>query len=309
MESQTKNMVDNSTAYKSVRFGELITKLDAHRITDSEVSRETVNGITTESRVVKIGPSLAESLLLNNHNNRPVTDSNVKKIANAMQTGEWTYNAEPIRFDDDGVLLDGQHRLLALIKSNMTFEFKVITGFSPEIFTTLDVGKTRSGSDILSIAGFDNHRILDHAANFVFKFVTKGSKSHANYKNLTHKELVKFVKSEPFLEESAQFYVDVKKLQNMKILSPKVIAGMHFLLGKKDAFEAKIFLKRLVTGEDNPSDSPIFVLRNRLIDNKMSNKKLNTDDINKLIITAWNKFRDGEKISRLVTPRKTPKIK
>lgn len=307
METQTSV---GTTTYQSVRFQELLTKLDSHRVAETDIVTETVNGSTIQSRVVKIGPALAEALLLNNTNNRPFRKSNLDNLINAMTTGEWVYDAQPIRFDNDGTLLDGQHRLMAIFKSEKSFPFKVLTGFSPEIFTTLDVGAVRNGSDVLAIAGFENHNVLDKCANFVYKFMTKSKKNHANYKNLTHKELIKFVESEPFLVESAQFYADVKKLQTRPvILTQRALAGLHFLLGKKDAFEAKIFLKRLVTAENIQEETPLALLRRRLVDNFFSRNKMNPDDITKLVIHAWNKHRAGKKPNQLKIPKNMPEIK
>ena len=67
---------------------------------------------------VLITPKLAKELLLKNNSNRRITKSFVTTYANDMREGRWKGNtAEFIKIADDGDILDGQHRLLAIIET------------------------------------------------------------------------------------------------------------------------------------------------------------------------------------------------
>ena len=68
-----------------------------------------------------ISPEEAARFLEKNTNNRALTEQQVRYYAQQMKAGEWTYDGQPIRFAEDGQLLDGQHRLTALVESNTTF--------------------------------------------------------------------------------------------------------------------------------------------------------------------------------------------
>lgn len=68
-----------------------------------------------EIEEIDIEPHLAESWLTKNVKNRNLTDRIAKKYARDMASGKWKTTGDPIRFDVDGNLIDGQHRLQACV--------------------------------------------------------------------------------------------------------------------------------------------------------------------------------------------------
>ena len=69
-------------------------------------------------KVETITPKLAEKWMEANKNNRPLRRSLVGRYAGAIRRGQWELNGESIKFDEDGVLFDGQHRLAAVVEAN-----------------------------------------------------------------------------------------------------------------------------------------------------------------------------------------------
>ncbi len=109
---------------------------------------------------VKITPEKATELLKNNDHNRKVTKSRVAEYAKEMLSGMWMYNGESIIISESGRLLDGQHRLMAVIDSDTTIEAELIEGVPDQsgdvdIFLTINT-KNRSNVDALTIAGFND---------------------------------------------------------------------------------------------------------------------------------------------------------
>ena len=98
-----------------------------------------------------ITPEMSAIFLSNNTNNRKVTERNVTAIARALSNNEWALNGETIKFDVDGNVIDGQHRLLACVRTGIPFESYIIKNLPSESFTTIDIGSKRTASDILSI--------------------------------------------------------------------------------------------------------------------------------------------------------------
>lgn len=82
--------------------------------------------ITAE--VLDITPEIAARLLQKNPHNRKITSGGVKKWAESMMAQRWKV-AQPILIDRNGNLLDGQHRLTAVIKTGMTIKMLVIRGW------------------------------------------------------------------------------------------------------------------------------------------------------------------------------------
>lgn len=90
-----------------------------------------------EMTVEKINPKKAKEYMRKNVNNPRGTNSlsrsHVKELADDMAAGLWQLNAEPIVFDEDGFLKNGQHRLAAVMMSGVTIEVVVIRGVSRDV--------------------------------------------------------------------------------------------------------------------------------------------------------------------------------
>lgn len=105
------------------------------------------------SRAVKISPTRAAEMLEANSSNRPLSRPVVRALADAMQRGDWMVTHQGIAFDTNGVLVDGQHRLAAIIEADIPVEITVFTDVEPGTFDVLDTGKRRNASDVLAIGG------------------------------------------------------------------------------------------------------------------------------------------------------------
>lgn len=98
--------------------------------------------------VETITPEKAKQYLEQNTNNyRKLSPSKVTQYANDMMAGQWEENGEPIQFAENGVLLNGQHRLAAIVKSGVTISMPVIRGISNDV-SLFDIGKARTAKDI-----------------------------------------------------------------------------------------------------------------------------------------------------------------
>jgi hypothetical protein len=77
----------------------------------------------------------------------------VRSFAEAMRRGEWLVTHQGIAFDVNGVLVDGQHRLAAVIEADQPVEMTVFTEVPEGAFDVLDTGKRRTAADVLAIEG------------------------------------------------------------------------------------------------------------------------------------------------------------
>jgi len=101
-----------------------------------------------------VTPDVAIRWLENaNPNNRAVSDAHVARLARDMSEGRWILTHEGIAFDPQGRLLDGQHRLWAVIESNQPVEMHVFFNLTPEALMVINTGKPRSLADVLRISG------------------------------------------------------------------------------------------------------------------------------------------------------------
>jgi len=126
------------------------------------------------SKVITITPEMATSFLERNTSNRPIRKPAVAFLKNSILRGEWITTHQGIAFDEHGVLIDGQHRLMAIASSGMSVEIMVTWGIERKAFSVIDTLTPRKLSDLLGI---------DRKSGEVVNLLT----SICHYGNLTSK--------------------------------------------------------------------------------------------------------------------------
>src|SRR4051794_37109554 len=94
---------------------------------------------------VLVTPEMAMRLLDANKLNRPLTSGHAERIAQQIIQGKWRFNGDTIKISEDGDVLDGQHRLFAIIEAKIAVETIIVYGIKRDAFATIDtIRKTRS---------------------------------------------------------------------------------------------------------------------------------------------------------------------
>lgn len=100
--------------------------------------------------IIEVTPELAAAWLnLYNHGNRKMRRSHVKRMALLMENDEFSTTPQGIIFGLSGTLLDGQHRLQAIVETGITQSLLVIRHVDDSLFTKVDQGAKRSMVDLL----------------------------------------------------------------------------------------------------------------------------------------------------------------
>ena len=126
--------------------------------------------ISSELPDVEVGievitPELAhEYLEANFTNNRKLTARTVNRYTSLMKNGMWKLSTDAIGFDSTGRMVNGQHRLTAIIESDTSHAFIVVRGLPPENTTVFDLGKRRMMHERLTVAG---HEISEHCCAII----------------------------------------------------------------------------------------------------------------------------------------------
>lgn len=106
---------------------------------------------TQSTSVWHITPELAAGWLeQNTTDNRVVRTAWVNLLADAIRKGQWRLTHQGIAFDTKGQLVDGQHRLWAIIEAGTAVDMAVTTGVEPKAFTVFDIGAKRTLADSLN---------------------------------------------------------------------------------------------------------------------------------------------------------------
>lgn len=102
-----------------------------------------------------ITPEVAQGLLVeHNKLNRKENSKHIDTIAKDMLSGCWHLNHQPIAVDADANVIDGQHRLAAVLKSGKPQPFLVVLySRSLQVNNTIDTGRPRSYLDHIAMKG------------------------------------------------------------------------------------------------------------------------------------------------------------
>lgn len=252
-----------------------------------------------KTEVRTITPVVATEMLKKNLNNRKVSEKHVSFLSDEMRSGNWLFDGQPIRFSEDNTLIDGQHRLNAIIKSKTSQNLLVITGLSKETFKVMDTGKNRNAADVLSMNGEMYYADISSCAKFLIRFKSNNYSGTGNRRSSTSNTSIV-----EWLEENRVIVENIKTADRLRmafsgVLTRTNIASLLYLFSKKDVNIAEDFMRRLCTGLDLGIESPVFVLRKLLIKDKMSKASLPQNDRIALIIKGWNAYRLGKSVKFL----------
>lgn len=194
---------------------------------------------------VYVKPEMARIIIERfNNGNRPVTAEKVKEYSAAMLADDWKMVGDTVTFSDAGDVFDGQHRLLASIRTGTPFVSLFYFDVDESLFWYKDGGKSRSASDGLSMMGWTNTNRVAAIARWLELYRTNVVKSRKTYAKHHIRDIV---------EAS-----DKDRLRSATVMSERVYyadrtpsgpAGMLYYYAKeKNPALADIFFEAWVSG-------------------------------------------------------------
>src|SRR5690606_37222008 len=103
--------------------------------------------------IVTVTPELASEWLTANKGNRTQRPKVIAAYSRDMTAGEWLFTGEAIKFDWNDRLIDGQHRLEAVLLAGASVRMLVIRYLDPRVQYVLDTAAKRTAGDALRFAG------------------------------------------------------------------------------------------------------------------------------------------------------------
>jgi hypothetical protein len=197
--------------------------------------------------------------LTNASRNRPIVDSAVRRYGADMETGRWTLNGQGIIFDTNGKLVDGRHRLTAIVATNAEVPMLVVRGALPEAFETMDSGRTRTLANTLAIEGHKNAAATSATARICFAYV-----SGMNLKfSATRSELLELIRRHPLIETYASMVASRDYLIKSLGVPRNSLAAVLAIANDAGAHEQDVreFFDGFATGEGLFHGDPRLTLR------------------------------------------------
>jgi len=270
----------------------------------------THNGrVTTKERVsiVTVTPNQAKKWLEGNVDNRNLREARVLQLAQVLQRDEWELTGDALVFDEDDTLLNGQHRLTAVVVADVPARFLVLRGVPAKTQEVMDQGLARTLGDQLQRRGVPYYTYVSSALFWLHRLEYSEVSSVAHYAEPTmrpsFRQLLKLYEENLDLAEEAAKIG--RHVSNLKVRAGATLAIYHRLRRIEDDNidgEVDIFFEKWLTGEGLKATDPIYRLREWTLDDAAKrHTKGRAPDYRFVayVITAWNKWRDGESIRQL----------
>lgn len=252
-----------------------------------------------EISIERVTPQKARQWVEGGRNNRRTSEIKVKQYAMDMDEGRWRQNAVPIVFNEDGELMDGRHRMLALIEHGKPLDFAVARGVDDEAMATFDVGLARRLKDFLHLRGEEYAEVKASMVNMLWRFETYGTFAHSN---LTQRAISISQALDYFDARAEEFRYAAGLGQSVRShvpLAASLVGALYIIFSAINESDADDFMEKVGSGAALlPTDS-VFLLRRRLIDNRGARDKLAQHVIAALAIKAWNAYRRGQPMQAL----------
>lgn len=257
-----------------------------------------------KAEIVKVTPETAREWLKKNLDNRPITQSHVKLLASQMASGEWKQTGETIQFSQSDRLIDGQHRLEAIVQSGTTHHLLVVWGVPDESQPAIDTGKTRSAGDVLSMNNIANHTIT---AAMIKNFLRYKSDitSYGGDKRLYHtnqKVLSTYQQDSDRYKESALYSQKLYKTSG-GLLPASVIGGFMLLFMERSTggkfAPVQRFFDSLLLGKGRDLESTSYVLYKKLLHAKANRQRISQRELYGMMVKTWNSEIEGRYIQHL----------
>ena len=239
---------------------------------------------------------------LNDHNtlNRKIREATVEAYARDMLEGRWEMTAEPLKFDRDGNLLDGQHRLHATARSGVSVTFPVARNVTAEAQRVMDTGTKRQTHDQLRLAGYSNTAMISAAGRLGWRADHGLLAPTHNKVKVTNSEVLNWVDSHSDIAEFAAMATRVRNTFDGGSIGAFLytIWRTHHIARSA----ADDFWEGVITGADLAAGDPRLALRAKLTKRPTAKDTESTRRAAwavQFVAEAWNAYRAGEDLSRI----------
>lgn len=257
-----------------------------------------------ECSYVLVTPDQAAKWLEKPAKNRKINTRRVGLYAAMMKRGDWMLTNQGIAIDEFGMLIDGQHRLSAIVECDVPVELLVIRAVPNKAQLVLDQGLKRTPHDQVGLReGWEVTPMhIAVAKCMVTSIGGAGGKQRSELVadiQLMDRYYVRHHKAVEFAVAQFNFRQTIKGVTIAPVIAP--VARAHYTV---DVNKLVRFCEVVATGmADRKGDGPAVVLRNWLLamrDKQLSARKgKDRFAIYKKCEVALKAYLDGDSIQRL----------
>lgn len=267
------------------------------------------NGVTGE--ILIITPEMAAEWIkcTKGYRQRQPNTPLVRELSKCMTDGIWTMQYQPIQLGVNKNVLDGQHRLLACIKSGVSFKSLVLFNVPEDGFDYIDRGRSRTLGDILSSRNVKNACYVASTIQILYAIHLDKTYLHGGIKadgrnggqrssgnnrvyRISPTKMDSFLKDEPDFESFISDSLAIKK-RGGNIMNASVFCAAWFCASKIDFEKANDFFGQIALGVGLDPGNPALYIRKRLIYAKTEYKPMSSADLLRLCFRGFEIYVKG----------------
>lgn len=254
---------------------------------------------------VLVTPELATTWLEHNDGNRYLGTPAVAELANAMLNGTFKLTHQPIAITPDGRLLDGQHRLSAVVLSGQSVWMTVAYDADPDTFDVIDAGKRRSAADVLGIRTGYHYAVLNSATArtvAIYDRTDVRSTSAWNTQSTATKlklDRATLAELQADMADGINDLIHSFKAMNPSFRTSAPFVAACYVIVRDSTFtreDTDPFFRGVVTGEQLTGGDPRAKLRDALLANTTL-RRLDPRLGFNMTVKAWNYYVEGRTVS------------
>lgn len=248
----------------------------------------------------KVTPSKARKWLQeSNSGNRKMRKGIVSSYARDIMAGQWLFTGDSIRFNGNGGLIDGQHRLAAVIEANHPIDAIVIRGLESESKYCIDTGSRRTLSDVLHYQGFTHTISLAATIRWCIRYEREllDGVGYSGSVIITVPEALAWLDKNPGIVDCVQHVGN----QSLRYASMRcALIAIRYYTAKENPGDADTFIARIIAGEDLHEGDPVLTLRRWLEWTYMREGRMRSTRVTQgITVKAWNAYIEGRKVKSL----------
>lgn len=225
---------------------------------------------------------------------RKIDQKQVQKITTAILKGDWRVNGGTIVFDEEGFLVDGQHRLLAIIAAGKTVQALIVRGVdkSDLTFQTIDDSKARKVTDFMNCNYVNNV-----AAVCTLLISVQSGKWPLNHDKIPYVETLKVVKKwQDVIAPLVNAVNEGGRFVRQHSFCTFLLFYYAHIEPVKNPERLAAFFARLGDGIGLDRDDPVYQLRKRFLD-QAATVKFDRQAGRAMIIKALHSYLDSKPMS------------
>ena len=249
----------------------------------------------TTCAIEEITPETAKQWLGLNHKNRRLSDPIITRLAGIIRRDEWMPDStDGIGLDTDGGVINGQHRLNAVIEADKPIRALVVRNVRPEVIKVIDQGRGRTFTQYLQMMeNIIQPNVTAPAVEWLYRMNHGLEVAMPTALKPTVPQLLETFGEHRKITQSVEPAHDAYR--RVACPTKPMLAAYHYAMASVDAELADDFFAGLASGVDLTERSPVHALREKYLKEnaKDQSRKARAYVLAAWLVKAWEATRQG----------------